>query len=92
MNKYDNQDIDHQGSILRNNIKYQFHHEPVTIIAESYGGLLAYELLIGQDIHTHINIDKVYSVGRFLFSPSLMAKWAGVIVPSLIKRLPKQLT
>ncbi len=84
MNEHDNQDICHQVNILKNDIKHQFHHEPVTIIAESYGGLLAYELLSHQDIHAVINIEKVYFVGGFLSCPSFMAKWADVVVPSLV--------
>lgn len=89
MNADENQDVFYQANLLKQAIKQKFSQQRITIVAESYGGLLAYELLRHPKIVPEMNadkiyIDKIYFIGGFLSCPSYAAKWAYAIVPSLM--------
>lgn len=56
-------------------------HEPVQIIAESYSGLLAYELLIRQ----RLEITQVVFVASFLSMPSKLAPIAAKLKPKYLQ-------
>ncbi len=80
LNGDDNQNLDYQAKRIESQISEQFADESVVVIAESYSGLLAYQLLIRRIA----NIERVFFVACFLQRPShwaYLAKYAYFIQP-----------
>ncbi len=80
LNGDDNQNLDYQAKRIESQLSEQFADESVVVIAESYSGLLAYQLLIRRIA----NIERVFFVACFLQRPShwaYLAKYAYFIQP-----------
>ena len=83
-----NLNYDESGQVLNQSLAMQaariedlYAHEPVQIIAESYSGLLAYELLMRQ----RLEITQVIFVASFLSMPSKLAPLAAKLKPKYLQ-------
>lgn len=83
---------DESGQLLNQSLAMQaariedlYAHEPVQIIAESYSGLLAYELLMRQ----RLEITQMVFVASFLSRPSKLAPLAAKLKPKYLRSVLK---
>lgn len=79
LNADNNQTLIHQATCIEQQVADVFGQEPVHIIAESYSGLLAYELLKRQSI----NINTVFFIACFLERPFQLARLASLLEPKM---------
>lgn len=71
LNHDSNQSLEHQCYLIEQQSQEIFDNKPIIIIAESYSGILAYQLLLRQNI----TIDNVFFVACFLKRPSILSKY-----------------
>lgn len=85
-----NQTLTHQANHLAKTLTDKFSQNPIIIIAESNGGLLAYHLL-----NHSLNVKHIFFVACFLTLPNPLARLVKFIKPIyigyLINSMPKVL-
>lgn len=87
LNEHSNQEIAYQVQQIEQFILTNFSGKPVTLIAESYSGLLVFNLLTARPINS-LNITNIVFIGGFLECPSWLARFANWFDPSWAKALP----